>query len=210
MGVKDLFKKVWQEIKVIKGDAAKDKLFCNKKTFPTKEVAVGEFQRSKEKLFYVNGWSQLPGITSGFTVYTPEGKEKPSGKPDKGDFIFIDLPGPTPETWVEVIDVKESEQEAEFTVRPSPDPREGREEIAKVEHFFADEATSTFKVELVGNTIFGYEIGKEEGINNQGKEAGGREVINTIIAFGGWIAFQEIQWDKLTRYLVHEIESENQ
>lgn len=47
---------------------------------------------------------------------------------------------------------------------------------------------------------------KNEGINNKGKEAGNRKLINTLIAEGGWAAFQKFQWEKLTDYLVHKIE----
>lgn len=93
-----LLKKVWTEIKVILGYAAKDKLFSSQRIYPHKEGAARGFQKAKQKLFHVNNWSNLPGVTSGFTVYTAKGKEKPSGIPEVGDFIFIDLPGPTPET----------------------------------------------------------------------------------------------------------------
>ncbi len=73
----------------------------------------------------------------------------------------------------------------------------------EIKHFFIKEASSTFRVERHGTLIKALEIGKNEGINNQGPEAGDRTVINTLIAEGGWALFQEMQWDKLTRYLVH-------
>ncbi|WP_170866238.1 hypothetical protein [Pontibacter flavimaris] len=30
-----------------------------------------------------------------------------------------------------------------------------------------------------------------------------RAVLNTFVAEGSWELFQQLQWDKLTRYLVH-------
>jgi hypothetical protein len=72
-----------------------------------------------------------------------------------------------------------------------------------VAHFFGGEATSTFRVELQGNTLVASEIGRDERINNQGNEAGGRAVVNTLIAEGGWALFQQMQWKKLTDYLAH-------
>lgn len=208
MGLKDIFKKVQKEKKVIEGEETKDKLFSSEKEFPDRETALREFKRSKEKLFDVNRWSRMPGITSGFQLYTPEGKPKPKAKPEVGDYLMIDLPGPAPENWVIVTDIKEEDEMAEFTVSPSQDPRDTGEEAEEIEHFFRDEATSTFKVELNGSTIAAYEIGKNEGINNEGKEAGDREVVNTLIAEGGWALFQKIQWEKLTDYLVHNTEIE--
>jgi hypothetical protein len=208
MGIGDFVNKIKTEVKVIKGDETKDKLFSSTNHFASEDRAVKEFLRSKEKLFHVNGWSKLPGISSGFRVYDAHGAVKATGIPQVGDFIFIDLPGPTPETWVEVIDIKEETDFAEFTVSPSHDPRDEGKEAREVEHFFADRATSTFRVERKDNTISAFEIGMEEGVNNRGKKAGGKEIINTVIAVGGWILFQEIQWRKLTEYLVHKIEQE--
>lgn len=206
MGINDFLKNIKSEIKVIKGEETKDKLYDSRRDYMHRDEAVREFLRSKEKLFHVNKWSDLPGITSGFKLYDAAGAEKPSGIPQTGDFILIDLPGPAPDTWVEVIDVQDEEALAEFTVRPSHDPREKGEKQQQVEHFFADKATSTFRVVLEGASIYAFEIGKEEGINNKGKEAGGREIVNTVIAVGGWMAVQEMQWTKLTDYLVHKIE----
>ena len=65
---------------------------------------------------------------------------------------------------------------------------------------------STFRVDLEGKTIRAYELGRTEGINNKGEEAGNRKVINTLIAEGGWAGFQKLQWDKVTKFLVHAIE----
>ena len=206
MGIKDFLKDIKKEIKVVKGEAAKDKLYSSQRLFTNPEEAIRQFKRSRDKLFDVNKWSDLPGISSGFKMYTASGEVKASGNPEIGDFILIDLPGPTPETWVEVIDRKEREGLAEFTVRPSPDPREKGEKVRDVEHFFSDEATSTFRVELKDNTLYACEIGKEEAPNNKSEKAGGRGLVNTVIAMGGWMAFQEMQWNKLTDYLVHHIE----
>ena len=206
MALKNIFKKINEEKKVIQGEAVKDKLYSSQQDFYDREKALREFERSKEKLFDVNRWSRLPGVTSGFQLYTPQGEPKPKGKPQAGDFIMIDLPGPAPENWVVVTDIKEEKEMAEFTVSPSHDPRDKGEEAQEIEHFFSDGATSTFKVELKGTTLYGYEIGKNEGINNEGKKAGDREIINTLIAEGGWALFQKIQWEKLTAYLVHQTE----
>jgi hypothetical protein len=89
-------------------------------------------------------------------------------------------------------------------VSPCGNPKAAGESTeGQVAHFFGGEATSTFRVELKGNTLVASEIGRDERINNQGDEAGGRAVVNTLIAEGGWALFQEMQWKKLTDYLAH-------
>jgi hypothetical protein len=128
---------------------------------------------------------------------------KATKSPEVGDYIRIDIPGPVPENWVRVIRVHVAPDEAEFVVKPSPDPRKGGEAgSGEVEHFFRREASSTFRVDRQGATLTGWEIGKNEGINNQDEQAGNRGVLNTVVAEGGWALFQELQWKKLTDYLV--------
>lgn len=203
MGIISFFKNLGKEKEVISGEKTKDKFFSSENSFASAEEAKAKFELSKKKLFDVNNWSKLPEPTSTFELYNHQGQKITSPKPEVGNFIRIDLPGPTPENWVKVTDLKETENSAEFTVSPSEDPREKDGEI---EHFFIKEATSTFKVELKDNTIYGYEIGKNEGINNEGYEAGDRELINTLIAEGGWAGFQDYQWHKVTDFYVHKKE----
>ena len=205
MGLRELFSGWKKEKKVLKGEATKDKTYCSENSFTSEDEAVREFNRTVEKLFDVNTWSNLPGITSTFTLFNRYGTEKQQKQPEVGDYIKILLPGPTPENWVMVTNITNEQHLSEFTVSPSKDPTDKNEGQKEIEHFFIEEATSTFRVELSGKTIKACELGKNEGINNN-RKAGDRELINTILAEGGWAAFQKTQWKKLTDYLVHKTE----
>lgn len=193
---------IGHEAQVLVGEASKDKTYTSRRTYPDAAAALPAFAWAEEKLFDVNAWSNLPGITAKFTLCNADGAEKTS-TPRVGDYIRIGLPGPLPENWVRVVGVQVDDQAAQFTVQPSRNPREG-EEGGQIEHFFGKEATSTFRVELRGNTLIASEIGRQEHINNRGQEAGNRAVLNTLVAEGGWAFFQKMQWQKLTDYLVHE------
>lgn len=186
-------------------DGTQNKTYSSEKEFPDKLEATKEFERSVEKLFNVNNWSNLPGITSKFILFDKGGKEKSETTPRKNDFIKILLPGPFPENWVKVTDIQKGESFAEFTVSPSTDPTENKDDEGKIEHFFVDRATSTFRVELRDDVITAWEIGKQEGINDD-EDAGDREIINYPLAAGGWAFAQKMQWKKLTDYLVHKTE----
>jgi hypothetical protein len=201
MKLKSIADQIQHETNVVQGDETKDKVYSSQNTFPDEAAALDAFERSKEKLWNVNGWSSLSMFTADFVLHDPNGKPKSGGAPQIGDYIQIILPGPTPENWVRVVHTASEEKRAEFTVQPSKDPREKQSD--EVKHFFHSEASSTFRVELAGNTISAFEIGKQEGINNQGAQAGDRGIINTVIAEGGWLFYQKIQWDLLTDYLVH-------
>jgi hypothetical protein len=205
--LKKIVEKAKEEVRVIKGEETVDKLFTSESAYADELSARQAFALSKEKLFDVNAWSQLPGISSTFQLYDRQGTIKQAKKPQPGDYIWIDLPGPLPKNWVQVVDLREEENSASFTVSPSENPQEtNSESTGETQHFFTQEATSTFVVELHGTRLVAKEIGKDEAINNRSEEAGNRKLVNTLIAQGGWAFFQKVQWQKLTDYLVHKIE----
>lgn len=208
MGLKDLINKVKKEAAVLTGDATKDKQYSNQNSYQDEASAREAFERSRQKLFDVNRWSELPGINSTFELFSETGVKltQPVDKP--GYYIRIELPGPTPENWVHITELNQDGNMAEFVVHPSRKPQPAPDEKNEIKHFFAKEASSTFRVERNGSTITAYEIGRNEAINNQGEEAGDRAVANTLIAEGGWAGVQKLQWDKLTAYLVHIEEAE--
>lgn len=193
--------RIQHEARVVRGEETKDLLYSSQQTFADQASAEAAFRRSIDKLLHVNGWSALSAFTADFALYDPAGVPKPEGPPQTGDSIRVTLPGPMPENWVRVTQVASDENRVEFTVQPSHDPRENQSD--QVVHFFHEEARSTFRVERTGNTLTAYEIGRHEGINNQEPQAGNRSVINTVIAEGGWLFYQKIQWKLLTDYLVH-------
>lgn len=200
MKLKTIVDQLQREAKAIQGEATKDSMYVSHATFPD-EVAAGEgFTRSVAKLLTVNSWSGLSSISADFALFDSAGQAKPDGLVEVDDYIRIVLPGPTPENWVRVILVSLDTKRAEFTVQPSPDPMTN--EPAQVDHFFTDQARSMFRVELVGRTISAFQLGQQEGINNQQPQAGNRALINTVIAETGWLFYQKIQWQLLTDYLV--------
>lgn len=207
MAFKNIINKLKEEAKVLQGEASKDKVYSNENTYQDTATARQAFTESKAKLFDVNRWSNLPGINSTFELCDQHGNKLEALVPKPGNYIRIELPGPTPENWVRVTDVQEQEDMAEFTVRPSEKPQPAAGEGNVTQHFFTKEASSTFRVELNGTTLLASEIGKNEVINNTGEEAGDRAVANTVIAEGGWAGFQGLQWNKLTAYLVHKQET---
>lgn len=199
-----------KEKKVIQGEATKDLTYSSEHAFSDVLEATKEFHRSVNKLFDVDRWTDLPGISARFELHDAQGRRKTASEPTVGDHIKILLPGPFPENWVNVTDMQIGNESAQFTVSPSHDPNAQGQERKEIKHFFSDGATSTFKVERVKNILRAYEIGRNEGINNQGEEAGDRKIMNTLIAEGGWLIFQKVQWEKLTNYLVHNVEIEGE
>lgn len=206
MGIKENASKGLEEIKkeaeVIKGEKSKDKMYSSSRSFEDADSARFEFTRSKERLFNVNAWSDIPGVANAvFELFDSNGRRSPRYRVQNGDFIMIDLPGPLPFYWVRVIEMSDDENAAQFTVQPTHDPTDNDDKTV-TDHFFQDKARSIFRVELKENEITAMEIGVNEAINNQKEEAGGKAIVNTLVSEGGWAGFQKYQWKNLTDYVV--------
>jgi len=200
MKLKAIVDQLQQEASALQGETAKDKQYASQATFADEQAAGAAFARSVTKLLTVNGWSNLSSLSADFALYDPVGRAKPDGPVEVNDYIQIKLPGPTPANWVRVVQLSLNTKRAEFTVQPSPDPVAGKPD--QIEHFFTDQARSTFRVEWSGSTLSAFEIGRQETINNQQPQAGERALVNTVIAETGWLFYQKIQWQLLTDYLV--------
>ena len=209
MALKDIVNKVKKEIDVLQQNDAKDKHFVQENHYPDITSAIIAFEKAKEKLCDVNKWTNLPGISSTFELHNPAGVKVETPVPQVGDFVRIKLPGIPVDNWVQVTDIQMEELSAQFTVKPSPEPNPDPDSTEEVKHFFGKEASSTFRVELDGTTLRAEEIGRDEMPNNQTEEAGARALLNTLVAEGGWAGFQKLQWDKLTSYLVHQVETKD-
>lgn len=194
--------KIKEEGEVLKGEKSKDKMYSTSRRFDDADSASFEFSRSKERLFNVNAWSNIPGVANAnFELFTAAGEPLNRGTVENGDFIKIDLPGPLPFYWVKVVEVSGDERSAQFTVQPTYDPTDNDDKTI-TDHFFQDKARSIFRVERNGNEIVAMEIGIDEAINNQEGEAGGKALVNTLVSEGGWAALQKYQWKNLTDYVV--------
>lgn len=81
MGIKKIIEKAKRKKRVIKGKATKDKTYSSQHDFSDEGAASEAFKRSREKLFNINQWTKLPGISSSFQLYNRQGGEKQADKP---------------------------------------------------------------------------------------------------------------------------------
>ena len=200
MGIKSFIKNLKEGGRALKGEPVKDKVYESEREFTDITEAMQKFSESKERLFHVDKWSDIPGISSKFELHDKGGQRLTDQKVKRNNFIRVLMPGASPENWVKVTQVVDKQNEAYIVASPSEDPTDPNDQ--KIEHFFAKEATSTFKVELVGNKIKAFEIGENEGANT-GEDAGKRDAVNVLLSGAGWAGFQRIQWKNLTDYLAH-------
>lgn len=162
-------------------------------------MARSQFEHSRSRLFNVNDWSNLGVLSAKFELYDPN-LIHTSSLLELGSYIKIIFPLSLPVSWVKVTEIYTDDSKAYFIVHPVSDPLDNSTDT--VSHFLREKASSIFKVQIEGTRVFGYEIGRNELINNTGKQAGNRKLINTIMAWGGWLGMQRYQWGKLTKHFV--------
>ena len=161
------------------------------------------FSLVKSRLLHINSWHELAGkATADFQLCNDKGQPV-DRKPQTGDHIKIDIPGPGSVTgegddWVRIEEVIEENDSACIRVRPATNPLNERKDIA---HFFSEEATSTFMVRLDENKIIAGVYGRNEKPNTDSEKLIDK-IRNTAIATGAISGFAKLQWKNLVLGLI--------
>ena len=143
---------------------------------------------------------------SAFSLTDAQGNEV-QRKATDGDHIKIDIPGPGTKTgkgydWVVIEQIKEEVLDGaevlSMTVRPAANPLNDDEHTA---HFLSAEATSTFQVKRISNTIYAEEHGRNE-VPNTDLEDTMDNIRNTFVGWGAKLGFSYPQWKGLVKGLL--------
>lgn len=165
------------------------------------------FKVVKERLLNVSRWAEIADVPmSAFSLTDSQGNDV-RRKATDGDHIKIDIPGPGTETgrgydWVVIEEIKEEVlDEAEvlsMTVRPTANPSTDDEHTA---HFLKAEATSTFQVKRIGNTVYAEEHGRNE-VPNTDTDHTADNIRNMLVGWGAKLGLSYPQWKALVRGLL--------
>jgi hypothetical protein len=174
---------------------------------PETRHAMEHYQTARARLLDVNHWGDMSGfLSASFQLIDQEGKTVRNRLPQTGDYFRIKVPAPSPLNqydWVRVEKIEEvNESERQMTairVRPSRDPLSVDQET---QHFFSEEATSSFIVKREGKKILAEVHGRNEQPNVSETESLGSEIRNTIVATGALLGLSDIQWNKLVKGLL--------
>lgn len=166
------------------------------------EKAHQLFVEASKRLLDVNNWHNLCGaVTATFQLTDANGRQA-NRDAQVNDHFKIDIPGPGSNTgdgfdWVKIEAIENhSDGQNETTgirVRPATNPLNSNEDVA---HFFSEEATSSFVVKRVGNTICAEVHGRNEKPNTAA-EAIVDKTRNAMIALGAMLGFSAGQWKSL-------------
>ncbi len=173
----------------------------------SEEEAILFFRVVKERLLDVNHWAEIADVPmSAFSLTDAQGKEV-QRKATDGDHIKIDIPGPGTKAgkgydWVVIEQIRdELEDGAEvlsLTVRPAANPSGDDQNVA---HFLQAEATSTFQVKRIKNTVYAEEHGRNE-VPNTDTEDTMDNIRNMFVGWGAKLGFSYPQWKALVKGLL--------
>lgn len=156
----------------------------------------------KQRVLDVNNWQKLAGkVLASFQVTNDKG-ESLNRVAQEGDFFKIDIPGPGSKAgdgfdWVQIEELKEQNEgdieSITIRVRPARNPTNSTKDVS---HFFAQEATSTFKVMREGNKITA-SIHDRNAKPNTDVDALTDKARNAAVGTGAIGGFAKIQWQSL-------------
>lgn len=176
--------------------------------------ARNNFHVAAGRLLAINSWAAFSeGISATFALTDAAGKSKQEA-PRPGDYIKIDIPGPSASAgngydWarVELVENKTSPGAAEeyiaMRVRPAAPPGQPGETA----HFFDDAATSSFIIKRMNNIVTAEIHGRNEKANTDTEQVTDK-IRNTLVSWGARAGLSGVQWTKLAKGLLNGLQQQ--
>lgn len=180
----------------------------SKRELESRHAALSLFRDAKERLAGVNQWHALCENKGAEFQLTDQKGNPVFRAAQKDDLIRINLPAPPSAEgkgydWVSIESVVEEqdrmrdEEAFGFRVRPVANPLTNSHNDA---HFYTSDATSTFLILRITNTVYAIERGKNEIPNNSGSVI--NRVRNLLVAIPAMLGLAKSQWKLLTESLL--------
>lgn len=177
---------------------------CGSHTQATRQYLV-----SCSRLLNVNEWHILCGaLSSRFEVVSTSGIPV-DRLAREGDYFRINIPAPGPVEgdgydWVKIeriehhSDTHTDEERVSMRVRPAPNPLGEKSDVA---HFFAQEATSTFRVRRIQLKVTASVHGRNEMANDDTATATDN-IRNALVSLGARAGMSAMQWNSLVKGII--------
>jgi hypothetical protein len=181
------------------------------RTLSDRDHARECFKRACKRMLNPPLWHKLAGKASADFRVTGRNGEEEHRLVETGDFLRIDVPGPGPSAgngydWVQVeliddgTDPDAEEESMGLKLRASAEPGNEKNGTA---HFLDSDATSSFIIQRVGNTVTASYYGRNERGNTSTHHVMDN-IRNSIIALGALAGLSEMQWSSLIKAFLQE------
>lgn len=157
----------------------------------------GDYAKQRAALLDVNNWGDSGMMSADFQLVDGRGNEINNRPPRVGDFIRLDLPGPTGNDYVQIENIIDNSDMTSITVRPSRDPGSSSTDTA---HFFTSDATNTFTLRRStstnGEPISVMQVNGRNEVANSG-------LMNWAVSTGAeYTPMQTLQWEGMLDHVL--------
>lgn len=157
----------------------------------------GDYAAQRDALLDVNNWGDSGLLSADFQLMDGNGNEVNNRTPREGDFIRLDIPGPTGYDYVQIEDIIDTDDMTSITVRPSRDPNSDSD---NTHHFFTDEATNTFTLRRTESTS-GEPLSVMQ-VNGRNERANSGVINGAVAAGSEYTPMQSMQWEGLLDHVL--------
>lgn len=181
----------------------KDMTISDSIEFENEIQAKNFYLEAKNRVLAINDWDEIGKFSiSTFEHLDPFGKHSEE-KPQEGDFVKIDIPGPglwssSGYDYVQIEQIADTSDNSEelftLTLRPSSMPMGNDDHETK--HFFKNMATSTLQIKRDGKTVEASYYGRNE-VMNLDLESIIDRLRNIFVALGAKLGASYPQWKSL-------------
>lgn len=179
------------------------------RTYKSDNEAERAFQQFCEKLAYIERWNGSSGVSS-FGLFGENGNKATDRPAAIGDFVCIKLPGTGKEDWVKIIDIYETSNEKVLTVQPTFNPTEKSTDKKVTSHFFTEDSTNNFCLQLSGSNVNMYVIGLNEISNTEDTNNILETARNFATAnFGHFLGVQKAEWTTFCNNFLEKEDSDS-
>lgn len=183
--------------------------FEHRVTYTSLASAKAAFDKAKYRLLEINKWHEYGGLLSAdFTLADASGN-KIERLAAIGDFIKIDIPGPShpggQHDWVRVEDIQYEMPDGKnellsIKLQPSHAPNEERKE--KPVHFFEEDSSSSFILKREDHDVVISYHGRNE-VTNTHTDEPIENARNWLIGLSAMLGFSDLQWKSLIRGIIN-------
>ena len=170
--------------------------------FNSIESAKEFYEIAKNRLLHISGWAEICEVPLSTFILCDQLGNQIFRPAVEGDLLKIDIPGPGLSSgggydWVRIEKINEeiTGDISVFTLQARPTANPVNED-SSIAHFFSEQATSTFQVKQIGNTVSAEEHGRNE-VPNTDTSKFSDQVRNTFIGWTAKIGLSFPQWKSL-------------
>lgn len=180
-----------------------------RRVFSSFEQAESAFLFYKTRIFDVDMWNEVAGLTS-YELFDENGQESENQVLRVNQFLRLSLKASGKYDWVRIAEINEDENALVISVKPTYDPTDKTSQKAKTSHFFTAESSNNFCLIKDHSAVSFYVIGLDE-TTNIDETKNPLETVRNIATsnLGSYLRIQKSEWETFCKNFLDYYKSDN-